>query len=240
MQTEPVHYIHSQKGYRMNDFILSEGLKAIQKKDWKEFEKVTYYDAENAVMLLYLHEQNLPKEVKCRIALHHYVHHGDLSSIIRKYVRMALPYRPENWREALPETVRNLDSFVVYRAGSEPIEKAKYSISWTLLLDTAEWFAARHKHYRPQEKQHLYRATISADKVIAYLDDCGEFEIVQYRNVKNVEELPIRGASTEYMDICEQERNSRQIYEPHCSPKELYFNQWYINSIQRSSKSFCL
>ncbi|MCC8104978.1 MAG: hypothetical protein LIO99_03020 [Clostridiales bacterium] len=136
-----------------------------------------------------------------------------------------------NWREALPETVRNLDSFIVYRAGSEPIEKAKYSISWTLLLDTAEWFAARHKHYRPQEKQHLYRATISADKVVAYLDDCGEFEIVQYRNVKNVEELPIRGTSPEYMDICEQEQNSRQAYEPHHSLKELYFNRWYREQI---------
>lgn len=213
----------------MNDFILSEGLKAMQKKDWKEFEKVACYDAENAVGLLYRHENLLPKDLKCRIAIYHYVHHGDLSPIIRKYVCVALPYRPKNWRDALPETVRELDSFVVYRAGSEPIEKAKYSISWTLLLDTAKWFAARHKHYFPDQEQHLYRGTISADKVIAYLDDCNEFEIVQYRNVKDVEELPLSEPNPEFMNIHEQELNSRQDYEPHCDPKELYFNRWYQN-----------
>lgn len=213
----------------MNDFILSEGLKAMQKKDWKEFEKVACYDAENAIGLLYRYEILLPKDLKCRIAIYHYVHHGDLSPIIRKYVRVALPYRPENWREALPEPVRELDSFVVYRAGSEPIEKAKYSISWTLLLDTAKWFAARHKHYFPEKEQHLYRGTISADKVIAYLDERNEFEIAQYRNVKNIEELPLSEPSPEFMDVFNNTAYSFQTYEPHCHPQELYFNRWYQN-----------
>jgi len=214
-------------GNSVNDYAFIKGMNAYREKDWATFETVSCSDVETAAMLLSCCKNVAPKEVLCKIALYHYIHHGDYFPIIRKYVRMALPYRSKDWRDNLPESVRELKTFVVYRAGNEPIEKAKYSISWTLLPDVAEWFAARHEHYHPDEKRHLYRATISADKVIAYINERYEFEIVQYRNVKNIEEIPSTGVSQEFMNIHEQERNSSRVYEPHCDPKELYFNQWY-------------
>ena len=46
----------------------------------------------------------------------------------------------------------------------------------------------RHELTHPGE-QHLYRASIAADKVIAYIGNRNEYEIVQYREVKGVEEI---------------------------------------------------
>ena len=46
----------------------------------------------------------------------------------------------------------------------------------------------RHERTHPG-KQYLYRASIAADKVIAYIGDRNEYEIVQYRGVKGIEEI---------------------------------------------------
>ena len=142
-------------------------------------------------------EDIMPAEVKRKIALEHYINHGDQYPIIRKHVRNSLKARPENWREKLPEAVRHLDSFTVYRAGLEPLDKAKYSLSWTLSRDVAEWFANRQRFLYGQ-LGHIYKATISADKVIAFDNGRNEFEIIQYRNVKNIEEIPMQGYSEGY------------------------------------------
>ena len=52
----------------------------------------------------------------------------------------------------------------------------------------AEWFMKRHTLTNPG-KQHLYRGIISADRVIAYIKDRNEYEIVQYRGMKGIEEI---------------------------------------------------
>ena len=103
--------------------------------------------------------------------------------------------RPDNWRDALPESVRNLDTFTIYRGGIGNIERAPLSISWSLSYDVAEWFAHRNElFYRCP--CHVYQGTIHADKVIAYLPERSEFEIIQHRNVKDVQEItPLRGYS---------------------------------------------
>ena len=80
------------------------------------------------------------------------------------------------------------------------LDKAVDSLSWTLWRDVAEWFAERHEHYG-QEKQHLYKATISADDVIAFTNSRREFEIIQYRGVRDIEELPRIGVSAEYKEL---------------------------------------
>ncbi len=46
----------------------------------------------------------------------------------------------------------------------------------------------RHEHTHPGE-QHLYWASIAADKVIAYIGERNEFEIIQYRRGNDVEEI---------------------------------------------------
>lgn len=55
--------------------------------------------------------------------------------------------------------------------------------------------------YYGQGAQHLYKATISADDVIAFTNARQEFEIIQYRGVKDIEEIPRAGVSAEYKEI---------------------------------------
>lgn len=175
----------------------NEAIDAGRNGDWDTVKKIASYDANMAASIFRVIEKLMPDEVKCSIALKHYTHHGDQYPIICKHVRNALKIRSENWREKLPEAVRHLASFTVYRAGLEPLDKAKYSLSWTLSRDVAEWFANRQKFLYGQ-LGHIYKATISAEKVIAFDNGRNEFEIIQYRNVKNIEEIPIQGYSEGY------------------------------------------
>lgn len=184
----------------MNDLMFQKGLEAGFAGDWEIVEEAAVYDADTAAALLYMLEHRMPSELKYRIAREHYSHHGDEISIIRRFLRENKKYRPENWRDELPEAVRENEIFTVYRAGCEPIEKAQYRMSWTLSRDVAEWFANRHE-YLKQSEQHIYRASIMAANVIAYIGGRSEFEIVQYRRVKNIVELPRQGFSEEFREI---------------------------------------
>lgn len=176
---------------------LQEAVRAGRNGDWVTVRKIAFYEASMAADVLAFLEDIMPAEVKRKIALEHYTNHGDHYPIIRKHVRNSLKARPDNWREDLPEAVRNLDSFTVYRAGLEPLDRAKNSLSWTLSRDVAEWFAHRQKFLYGQ-LGHIYKATISAEKVIAFDNGRSEFEIIQYRNVKNIEEVPMQGYSEAY------------------------------------------
>ena len=184
----------------MNTLMYQKGLTAGFSDDWKTVEEAAVYDADTAAALLYMLERRMPSELKYRIAREHYSHHGDEIPIIRRFLRENKKYRPENWRDELPEAVRENEIFTVYRAGCEPIEKAQYRMSWTLSRDVAEWFANRHE-YLKQSEQHIYRASITAANVIAYIGGRSEFEIVQYRRVKNIVELPRQGFSEEFREI---------------------------------------
>ena len=164
----------------------------------------------------------MPLEIKCRYALQHYYSHGDHSPIIRKYVRRAKIIRPDNWRDALPESVRDIEMFTVYRGGIGSIERAPLSISWSLSYDVAEWFAHRSElFYRCP--CHVYQGTIHADKVIAYLPERSEFEIIQHRNVKDVQEItPLRGYSPPFNAF---KSSKKWVHNEEESNR--YFNEWY-------------
>lgn len=98
--------------YRNDPYLDAQFQKAVQAahdQDWDTFERSSFYDARMMEDLLYVCEDFMPLEAKCRFALEHYDNHGDHSPIIRKYVRRARIIRPENWRDALPESVRDLD-----------------------------------------------------------------------------------------------------------------------------------
>lgn len=184
----------------MNDLMFQKGLTAGFAGDWETVEETAVYDADTAAALLYMLERRMPPELKYRIAREHYSHHGDEIPIIRRLLRENRKLRPENWRDELPEAVRENEIFTVYRAGCEPIEKAQYRMSWTLSRDVAEWFANRHEYFGHPE-QHIYCAAITAAGVIAYIGDRSEFEIVQYRQVKNIMEVPREGFSEEFREI---------------------------------------
>lgn len=212
--------------YRDNPHLDAQYRKAVQAaydQDWKAFEKYSFYDAKMMEDLLHDCEDVMPLEIKRRFALDHYDSHGDHSPIIRKYVRRAKIIRPENWRDALPECVRNLDTFTVYRGGIGSIERAPLSLSWSLSYDIAEWFARRSTLiYRLPN--HVYQGTIKADKVIAYLNNRNEFEIIQHRNVKDVHEItPLRGYSPPY----EKYLATRTFNIREASVGDRYFNEWY-------------
>ena len=138
--------------YRDNLFLnarFQEAVQAAHDQDWQTFEKYSFYDAKMMEDLLYKCEHLMPLEIKCRYALQHYYSHGDHSPIIRKYVRRAKIIRPDNWRDALPESVRDIEMFTVYRGGIGSIERAPLSISWSLSYDVAEWFAHRSELFLP-------------------------------------------------------------------------------------------
>ena len=169
-----------------------------------------------------MYEDMIPLEVKCMIALFHYTDKGDFNPTIRKYVRKARIIRPDNWRDMLPSSVLEQDSFVVYRGGGEDINKAAYSLSWTLSQEMAQWFMKRHELTNPAP-QHLYRGVISAERVIAYLNDRKEFEIVQYRGVKKIEEISPEGLSSEFENL----KDHDVLHPVSESTWDDYFDRWF-------------
>ena len=115
--------------YRDNLFLnarFQEAVQAAHDQDWQTFEKYSFYDAKMMEDLLYKCEHLMPLDIKCRYALQHYYSHGDHSPIIRKYVRRAKIIRPENWRNALPESVRELETFTVYAAASAALSAHRF------------------------------------------------------------------------------------------------------------------
>lgn len=213
--------------YRNDPYLDAQFQKAVRAahdQDWDAFERFSFYDAKMMEDLLYVCENFMPLEAKCRFALEHYDNHGDHSAIIRKYVRRARIIRPENWRNALPESVRDLDTFTVYRGSISSIERTPFSLSWSLSYDIAEWFAHRNELFYPHASIHVYQGTIKADKVIAYLNEREEFEIVQYRNVKDVQEItPLRGYSPQY----EKYLAGRSLSLSEREKSKPYFDEWY-------------
>ena len=212
--------------YRNDPYLDAQFQKAVQAahdQDWDTFERSSFYDARMMEDLLYVCEDFMPLDAKCRFALEHYDNHGDHSPIIRKYVRRARIIRPENWRDALPESVRDLDTFTIYRGSNSDISRAPLSLSWSLSYDVAEWFARRN-NFLYQLPVHVYQATIKADKIIAYLNYRNEFEVLQYRNIKDVQEItPLRGYSSLYNAFLK----SQSTPGSDSDAGDRYFNEWY-------------
>lgn len=204
-------------------FLCEEGAQAVRSGDWDKVDDIASYNSDMGCYMIRMYENILPLELKCRIALFHYTDKGDFNPTIRKYVRKAGIIRPENWRDMLPSSVQDLDSFVIYRGGGEDINKAAYSLSWTLSQEMAEWFMKRHELTNPAP-QHLYRGIISADRVIAYVNDREEFEIVQYRGVKKIEEISQEGLSPEFEEL----KTHGALHSISESAGNDYFDRWYL------------
>ena len=69
----------------------------------------------------------------------------------------------------------------------------------------------------------MYQRTIHADKVIAYLPERSEFEIIQHRNVKDVQEItPLRGYSPPFNAF---QSSKKWVHDEEESDR--YFNEWY-------------
>lgn len=168
-----------------------------------EWESVSQYIcgyAETGAIVLQIGKNIIPKPIQYQIAIELYTDKGDMYSEIMDVVKNGKEFHPDDWNNEMPECVRNDTTFTVYRAGEESIDDAAKSMSWTLWRDVAEWFAKRHEHYG-QGTQHLYKATISADDVIAFTNERQEFEIIQYHGVRGIEEIPRLGVSAAYKEL---------------------------------------
>lgn len=152
-----------------------------QRGEWKEFINIalTVYEVMPIAFMFY---EEVPDELKYDFAIQAYIHHGDSIPAVRKAVRSALRYGKPN----LPHELAEMDEITVYRAGEEPIEKSPYRISWTTDKSVALFFL---NDYIGRHASHLYKAKIKPEKIIAYTDDRNEKEIMQYRNVYDIEEL---------------------------------------------------
>ena len=162
---------------------LNRMYKYLHAKDWKAF--IEFSECFTSVLpWAFFYYDQVPDEMKYDFAINAYISRGDSVPAVRKAVRLARRYGGPN----LPDELRNLDWIKVYRAGEEPVTKAKYRISWTTDIETAVWFHKRNLEYirRPS---HVYCAKIRPADCIAYTDERHEREIMQYRKVFDVEDI---------------------------------------------------
>ena len=140
-------------------------------RNWLPIAFASYYDC-------------VPDEHRYNFLLDLYAHGGDGVAAIRKEVRTALKYGSP----ILPPELDGMDTITVYRAGDEDIKKAAYRLSWSTDRERAEWFMI-YSGLRKASDMHLYQGEIKREKIIAYVDSREESEIVQYRGVKNIQEI---------------------------------------------------
>lgn len=204
-------------------------LKAEEAMLYGEWESVSRYIcgyADTGAIVLQIGKHIIPKPMQYQIAIELYTDKGDMYSEILDIVKSGKEYRSDDWNDEMPECVRNETTFTVYRAGEESIDEATESMSWTLWRDVAEWFAERHEYYG-QGTQHLYKATISADDVIAFTNSRQEFEIIQYQSAKDIEEIPRLGVSAAYKKLSAVTTyNLDEINEKEDLAVDL-FSRWY-------------
>ena len=99
----------------------------------------------------------------------------------------ALNVAHDRFLEDPPEELEHIDPLTVYRATPSSIDqKIGTELSWTTSKDVAVWF-----YQRLLGDKHLYKATIFKDKIIAYTNCRNEFEVLQHRGVKNIEEVSV-------------------------------------------------
>ena len=201
-------------------------------EDWDSISHYIFGYAETGAIVLQIGKYIIPKPIQYQIAIRLYTDKGDMYDEILDIVKNGKDFRPVDWNKEMPECVRNETTFTVYRAGSESIDEAAESMSWTLWRDVAEWFAERHEYYG-QGTQHLYKATISADAVIAFTNGRQEFEIIQYQGVRDIEEIPRIGVSEEYKKLSTSPiQNLDDINESKNLAVDLFL-RWYWQNTKR-------
>ena len=159
---------------------------AVKNQDWEEMETLLTLSPDIMAEGLEYAYPYLPDEYKFRIPTDCYTQNGDHMPIVRKYVRQARKYAPIEKR--IPAEMIPMKEITIYRAGIEPMDKAKYRISWTTSIEKAQWFYDRALHFG-SPVCHLYRGVIRPEQIIWYTDDRNEKEVMQYGSVRDIEEI---------------------------------------------------
>lgn len=158
---------------------------AVREGKWETVEAILLWNPEMMEIGLIYAYKYLPDEYRFSIPTDCYTHVGDHFPTVRKYVRQAIKYAPIEKR--IPASMIAMPEITVYRAGREPLDKARYRISWTDKPEKAKWFYERALYYGAPEC-HLYRGVIRPEKIIRYTDDRNESEVMQYNSVRDIEE----------------------------------------------------
>lgn len=126
----------------------------------------------------------VPKEYRRDFLIELFMNHGDTIPAIRSQVKKIRKYG----EPVLPLELEGQNPIVVYRAGSEPLDRAAYRMSWTIDRKVAEHFIV-YSGLRFMSDMHLYRGTIAREKILANTNGREEKEIIQYHGVRNIEDL---------------------------------------------------
>lgn len=188
-----------------------EAKKIAQSGQWTKF--VEYVEMHHEIMELAVarYYKDIPDDLKFDFLIDCYVKDGDSVPQVRQLIRGARKYR----YSPLPDELERQSKIVVYRAGEESIDKAKYRLSWTIDKQVALYF--RYLYNNGEHAQHLYKGEISPDKVIAYTDDRSEKEIIQYRNVQNI---------VEFFEAVDVEELKRKYSEENWQMIEKYISEF--------------
>ena len=197
LSNKDINYIEYVRN-AMRDVAMKNKLQdSISKGDWSDFcGTLTICSRQVMEEFFIKYYSQVPDELKYSLVTDLYICVGDSIPAVRKALRGALKYG----KPTLPPELEGMNEITVYRGGTENIGKATYRISWTLSREKAEWFADRN--CLAGFPYHLYKGVISRDKIIAYTDRREEQEIMQYRNVRKIEELPF---------ISEYDKNARKL-----------------------------
>lgn len=177
--------IEEQERREKQAFLMKELTAAVQAGDWDMVSSLVVNPDIMGAGLAYAYPY-LPDEYKFSIPTDCYTHFGDHLPVVRKYVRQAGKYAPVEKR--IPAEMASMPEIIVYRAGQEPMDKARFRISWTDKLEKAQWFYDRALSFGAPEC-HLYQGVIQPEKIIWYTDARHESEVMQYNSVRDIIEL---------------------------------------------------
>lgn len=164
------------------DLVLSEGF---QTGDWSGI--MLLDNTGDALFALNVAHDSIPPEQLYEITLDVYTNSRIPFTGCKKRIIELRKVRPADYLKELPEELEQVDPLTVYRATPSSIDqKIGTELSWTTNKDVAVWF-----YQRLLGDKHLYKATIFKDKIIAYTNCRNEFEVLQHRGVKNIEEVAV-------------------------------------------------
>lgn len=104
--------------------------------------------------------------------------------VMPKIINQIFKLRPKDLIESLRPKADDKEYLTIYRGESTHSTKVQKALSWTLKRDTAIWFAER---FNFSGIGYLYTAHADINKVIAYITDRNEEEIViRYRDIETV------------------------------------------------------
>ena len=132
-----------------------------------------------------LYYDRIPDSMKYEFVTGLFTHNGDHCANIRKALTEVRKYGSP----VLPDWMTGKDVITVYRGCGGSIKRVGEGISWSTNRKVAEFFANRCIVKRGV-KGHVYEAKLRIEDIIAYTDNREEQEVMQFRKVFDIKEVP--------------------------------------------------